>query len=94
MRESAVESAICTYARKHGITPLKLSGQGARGKADRMFMRQGKVVFLEVKAPGKKPTDLQLRFLRQRRDDGFAAGWCDNILEGMLFLRESFQLPE
>jgi len=87
MRESAVEKAICDFARKNGITPLKLAGPGDKGKADRLFMRNGKAVFMEIKRPGGKPTELQLRFLRERLADGFQAAWFDNASDAIDWLR-------
>jgi Holliday junction resolvase-like predicted endonuclease len=86
VRESTVEAAICQYAKDNGITVLKLNGPGERGKSDRLFMKDGRVAFLEVKATGEKPTALQLRFLRQRRADRFAADWTDKVDLGVFFL--------
>lgn len=82
MKESAVESAICAYARSKGITTQKQNGMHNRGKADQLLMRNGVAAFLEIKRPGEKPTALQLRYLKQRRDDGFSAEWVDNIEGG------------
>lgn len=86
MKESSVESAVCKYAKSKGWLPVKLSGPGDRGKPDRMFLRNGKAVFIEFKAPGKKPTALQLRWLEQLSDMGFVATWVDNVEEGMKFI--------
>ncbi len=79
MSESHIERAVCAFAKKNGIATLKLSGSSDRGKADRMFMRNGKVIFIEFKAWGKKPTKLQERFLEERRADGFFAEYTDSI---------------
>lgn len=86
MKESTIEKAICAFAKEHGISTLKLSGPNDRGKADRMFMKNGKAVFLEIKAPGKEPTALQMKFLKERQKDGFHATWCDNVTDGYHFL--------
>jgi hypothetical protein len=75
--ESQIEKAVCAFAKAHGVSAIKLSGANDRGKADRMFMRDGKVIFIEFKAAGKRPTALQERFLRLRQEDGFIALWVD-----------------
>lgn len=92
MLEKDVEKAICKFAKDSGITVLKLGGMNDRGKSDRMFMRNGKVVFLEIKAPGKRPTALQIRFLKDRNMDGFKAGWCDNVPDGIKILSKVFNV--
>ena len=38
----------------------------------------GRALFLEVKAPGGKPTELQLAFLDRRRAEGAIAFWADS----------------
>jgi hypothetical protein len=86
MSESEIEKAIVEFAKKNGISTLKLSGPHDRGKADRLFMHNGKALFLEIKAPGKKPTELQKRFLRERHYDGFPATWVDDKDDGISFL--------
>ena len=90
MTESQIEKKVCAWAKESGISTLKLSGPNDRGKADRVFMRGGRIMFLEFKAAGKKPTALQYRFLKQRVDDGFVAGWTDDYLEAIDILAKCF----
>ena len=90
MTESQLEKNVCAWAKDCGISTLKLSGPNDRGKADRMFMKAGRIMFLEFKAEGKKPTALQQRFLKQRVDDGFVAGWTDNYVEAIDILCKFF----
>jgi len=90
MTESQLEKKVCAWAKDSGISTLKLSGPNDRGKADRMFMKDGKIIFMEFKAKGKKPTALQERFLKQRVDDGFVAVWTDNYLEAIDILDKFF----
>lgn len=82
MRESAIEKKICDHAKAKGWLVLKLSGANDRGKPDRMFLRNGQVVFMEIKAPGKTPTALQERWLNSLIDQGFTAVWTDNAEDG------------
>ena len=63
MRESKVEEDTVEYAKDYGVDHLKLNGIGSRGKTDQMFFRKGVVGFLEIKAPGKKPKDKEVKML-------------------------------
>lgn len=78
-READVEKAVNAYCKTKGITSQKQNGLGDRGKSDRLLMRNGVAAFLELKRPGQKPTELQLRYLRMRKEDGFAAAWADSF---------------
>jgi Holliday junction resolvase len=82
MTESTIERAVCAYAKSKGCIVMKLSGQNQRGQPDRMFILDGKVLFIEFKAPGKRPTALQERWLADLRRQGMFATWCDDIGNG------------
>lgn len=82
MRESAIEKKICEHAKAKGWLVLKLSGANDRGKPDRMFLRNGQAVFMEIKAKGASPTALQERWLNSLIDQGFTAVWTDNAEAG------------
>lgn len=82
MRESTIEAAVCAYAKSKGCLTLKLSGQNQKGQPDRMFLHNGRVLFIEFKAPGKLPTALQLRWIERLHDHHFEAWCCDDIDKG------------
>jgi len=82
MRESTIESAVCAYAKAKGCLTLKLSGQNQKGQPDRIFLFQGRVLFIEFKAPGKQPTALQARWLDRLTNQYFYAACCDDIEAG------------
>ena len=82
MTESTIERAVCAYAKAKGCIVLKLSGQNQRGQPDRMFVREGRVLFVEFKSPGKKPTALQERWINDLRRQGMFATSCDDIEKG------------
>lgn len=86
MRESHVEKAVCAFATRHGWITLKLNGAGARGKPDRLFLKDGRAVFAEIKAPGKRPTALQARFIERLRAAGFTAAVIDSVEAGEALL--------
>jgi hypothetical protein len=56
MLESTIEKAVVTWAKSNGWLSYKMTSQFARGWPDRLFIKTGRVVFIEFKAPGKKPT--------------------------------------
>ena len=79
MRESLIEKQVCDYARKHGWLVYKFTSPQHRGVPDRIFVSpRGVVVWMEFKAPGKKPTPLQARELAKLTERGCYAGWTDN----------------
>lgn len=60
---------------------IKLATVGAHGTAgwpDRCFVANGRVAFVELKAPGKKPTPLQEARMSQLRYAGAKAEWFDD----------------
>ena len=61
---------------------MKLAGPNQKGQPDRLFIRDGKMLFIEFKAPGKQPTALQLRFMCDMHEHGAHVAWCDDIGRG------------
>ena len=51
--ESAIEEMCCDDARDAGWLVKKISFPGSRGALDRMFIKDGRVVFIEFTRPGK-----------------------------------------
>lgn len=82
IRESEVERAIRKYAESKGCLFLKLAGRNQRGQPDRLVLRNGKALFLEIKRPGEKPEALQLWWMKKLRMQGFKAEWCDSSDDG------------
>ncbi|CAB4153138.1 VRR-NUC domain containing protein [uncultured Caudovirales phage] len=82
MRESTIEKAVCAYAKLKGCLIIKLAGQNQRGQPDRLFIRAGRCLFVEFKAPGKHPTALQLKWLSDLQSQGMTSRWCDDIEQG------------
>ena len=77
MLERDVEKEIRIYAESKGMISIKLSGPGNRGKPDRIFFYKGRVLILEIKKPGEKPTKLQNQWLTAFKDMDFDATWTD-----------------
>ncbi len=72
MRESAIERRLVTEAIKRGGFAPKFVSPGLDGVPDRLLLLPGgKLAFVEVKAPGKKPRPLQRRRIEQLTALGF-----------------------
>lgn len=90
MTESTLERRIGVFCKAHGLIYYKFSSPGRRGVPDRMILGPGqKVMFLEVKAPGKKPTKLQLHEMEKLRDNDFIAEWVDNLFDAMELIHDT-----
>lgn len=87
MRESEVESIVVEWAKTKGIRSIKIASPNDRGKPDRMFMRKGKIAFIEFKATGKDPTALQEKWIADLNADGFRASWYDDPTDAIYFLK-------
>jgi len=80
MRESTLEKAIVKYARSRGCLTYKFVSPQNRGVPDRIFIGPtGTVLFMEIKAPGKKPTALQSRTIHEIMGHLGNAVWVDNL---------------
>lgn len=61
MREKQIEQKLVQEARKNGGICPKLTSPGFSGMLDRLLLLpHGRIAFVEVKAPGKKPGPLQM----------------------------------
>ena len=60
MREKTIEQKLTATVKKHGGICPKFTSPGFDGMPDRIvLMPNGKMAFVEVKAPGEKPRPLQ-----------------------------------
>lgn len=72
MREKALEHKLVLMVKKHGGICPKWVSPGFDGVPDRIvLMPCGKLAFVEVKAPGKKPRPLQTSRIRLLTKLGF-----------------------
>jgi hypothetical protein len=62
MRENAIEAYLRDRVKEIGGKAYKFVSPGNDGVPDRLVcLPGGRVIFVELKAPGKKPTELQVR---------------------------------
>lgn len=72
MREKAIEQKFRAAVKAAGGLAVKFASPGFDGGPDRLaLLPGGRMAFVEVKAPGKKPRPLQLARHRQLRQLGF-----------------------
>lgn len=82
MLEAVFEELLIEYAEARGWIFRKLKFIGRRGAPDRMFAKDGRVMFVELKAPGKPPSTGQVREIRQLRAAGLDVHLIDNLNSG------------
>lgn len=80
MLERHVETAMVKAARDVGGMAFKWTSPGNPGVPDRIvFLPPGKVILVECKAPGKKPTPLQAKVHAQLRALGCDVRVIDSL---------------
>lgn len=80
MLEKDIESRGCKYAKERGWLTYKFTSPARRSVPDRIFISPtGMVVFIEMKAPGKKPTEGQWREIKRLRDNGCMVLVMDSV---------------
>lgn len=79
MREKTIEQKFREAVRNAGGLALKFTSPGWDGMPDRLaLLPGGRMAFVEVKAPGKKPRPLQLARHRTLRQLGFRVYMLDD----------------
>lgn len=80
MRESTIEKKLREEVEKLGGKCLKWVSPGNNARPDRIcLMPGGLALFVETKAPGKRPTKLQAKEIKDLRDLGFPAFVVDDL---------------
>ena len=101
MLEKIIEKKVCDYAKKCGWLAYKFVSPGQRGVPDRMFVKDGHVIFIEFKQLGKKATALQNKHLNRLRSHLIEAYVIDSVADGLKLLEnhdattgKSFGIPK
>jgi DsbC/DsbD-like thiol-disulfide interchange protein len=83
MLEKRIEQRLMHRAKEAGGMAIKWTAPGTAGVPDRIvFLPGGAVIFVELKAPGRWPTALQVRIQQMLRDLGADVRVIDS-LEGV-----------
>ena len=88
--ERILESRLGKYCRDAGILYIKGKATGQKGFPDRMLIRGGRVLFLELKRKGCKPSPLQLHWMWKLRDQGMRAEFTDSFEKAVEFIEMTF----
>lgn len=86
-KESTLEQQVRRYAERRGWLWMKFVSPGYAGVTDRIGIRRGRVIFLELKKEGEVPFELQEQVHQEMRDHGAEVFWCDTLEEAMEILR-------
>lgn len=92
MRESKVEEYLMKKVERLDGMYIKFSSPGTNGVPDRIVILEGKVYFVELKAPGKKPRKLQKYIHGEMLKRGIKVHVIDD-LEGVVKFINEIQSP-
>lgn len=86
MLEKNIEMALCRRVKALGGMADKFVSPSKRSVPDRLvILPGGKIIFVEVKAPGKKPTPKQALDHQRRRALGCDVRVIDNLQDAKEF---------
>lgn len=97
MREKEIERKLTCEAKKRGGLAAKFVSPGFDGMPDRILLiPDGKMAFVEVKAPGKSPRPLQMARHKLLRELGFMVFILDDASQigGIFDAVQSTRLPK
>ncbi len=78
MREKTIEHKLVMETKRRGGMAVKFTSPGMNGMPDRLvLLPKGRMGFVELKAPGKKPRLVQELRMRQLRRPGFLVAVVD-----------------
>jgi hypothetical protein len=86
MRESVIEAEVVKYAKEQGWLVRKIKYIGRVGAKDRLFIKNGVVLFLEFKSTTGALRPTQVRELKKFRDHGAKAFIIPCITHGINIL--------
>ena len=85
--EAQIEHEVCRWAIEHDWLAIKYTPKGDRGWPDRIFINPcGRHIWVEFKAPGKKPRKLQDYRIRVLHDHNVLAVTFDNAEDAINYL--------
>tara|TARA_R110002096_G_scaffold322918_1_gene516997 strand:- start:509 stop:778 length:270 start_codon:yes stop_codon:yes gene_type:complete len=82
MRESVIEKKVSDYAKLLGWLAYKFSSPQNAGVPDHIYFREGRTILIEFKAPGKKPSKLQVRHIKRLQEQLIPVYVVDDIDKG------------
>jgi len=87
--EATVEDEVVAWAENNGWLVRKMQYPGRRGCPDRFFFKNGKLVLIEFKRPGRNKADpLQVREHRRFEQ----AGWKVHVVNSVEHAKDILRL--
>jgi hypothetical protein len=77
--EKHIEAALVSRVKKIGGKCIKMLPTFEAGIPDRQVLYQGRAVFVELKAKGKRPSKLQVNFMKELKLAGFECRVIDSM---------------
>ena len=82
MLENRIEKRLKAEVEKIGGKSLKFTSPGVAGVPDRIvLLPHGKLIFVELKAPGKTPSPIQKYRAKEYRALGFDVRCIDSVIK-------------
>lgn len=81
MLERDIEAYLVKRCKEIGALCDKFTSPQRRAVPDRLITFGGRVLFVELKATGKKPTEAQMRDHERRRAAGAEVVWLDSTAQ-------------
>lgn len=79
MREIEIERPSCEFAESRGWFEIKIMKASKNGFPDRLYVRNGRTIYVEYKAPGEVPSRQQQKRIQELRDHGAEVFVIDNF---------------
>jgi len=79
MLERDIEAYLVKRCKELDVLCEKFCSPQRRSVPDRILTYRGRVLFVELKATDKKPTEAQVRDHERRRDHGAEVVWLDSV---------------
>lgn len=79
VKEQTIEQYLRLEVQKRGGRAIKLTSSSLRALPDRLvLLPKGVMAFVEVKAPGRKPSINQKMMIKELQRLGYTAVWLDS----------------
>ena len=86
--EGSIEARFIAWCTHSGIVCKKLQLNSEGGWPDRTLLYKGRVMFIELKRFGERPTPLQRYILDELTKIGFTAVWADTFKQATVLTED------
>ena len=92
--EAKIEAAFVRYAKSKRCLCYKFTSPSRRSAPDRIVVTPSGVTgYLELKAPGKKPSKAQAFQIRKLQQNGAPCSYADTLDKAKFWLDQLLELP-